>query len=84
MLFRSVATDTQEETDRYWNSIVGNGGEESECGWCRDRWGISWQITPRVLTEAMVAGGDVAKRAFAAMMEMGKIDVAKIEAAVRG
>ncbi len=79
-----VATDTQEETDRYWNAIVGNGGEESECGWCRDRWGISWQITPRVLTDAMAAGGDEAKRAFAAMMEMGKIDIAKIEAARRG
>ena len=60
------------------------GGEESGCGWCRDRWGISWQITPRVLSEAMAAGGEEAKRAFAAMMEMGKIDVAKIEAARRG
>lgn len=79
-----VATDTQEETDRYWNAIVGNDGEESSCGWCRDRWGISWQITPHVLTEALSAGGDEAKRAFAAMMEMGKIDVAKIEAARRG
>lgn len=79
-----VATDTQEETNRYWNAIIGNGGEESECGWCKDRWGISWQITPRVLSDAMAAGGDEAKRAFAAMMEMGKIDVAKIEAAVRG
>jgi predicted 3-demethylubiquinone-9 3-methyltransferase (glyoxalase superfamily) len=79
-----VATDTQEETDRYWNAIVGNGGEESVCGWCKDRWGISWQITPRVLLDAMAAGGDEAKRAFAAMMEMGKIDVAKIEAACRG
>jgi predicted 3-demethylubiquinone-9 3-methyltransferase (glyoxalase superfamily) len=79
-----VATETQEETDRYWNAIVGNGGEASYCGWCRDRWGISWQITPRVLIDAMAAGGDVAKRAFTAMMEMDKIDVAKIEAAVRG
>ncbi|MEK7949925.1 VOC family protein [Luteolibacter sp. Y139] len=79
-----VATDTQEETDRYWNAIVGNGGEESYCGWCRDRWGISWQITPRTLSEAMMAGGDEAKRAFAAMMEMGKIDVAAIDAARRG
>ncbi len=77
-------TDTQEETDRYWNAIVGNGGQESECGWCKDRWGLSWQITPRVLTEAIAAGGAEAKRAFAAMMEMGKIDVAKIEAARRG
>ena len=79
-----VATDTQEETDRYWNAIVGNGGQESACGWCKDRWGISWQITPRVLTEAMAAGGAEAKRAFEAMMQMGKIDVATIEAARRG
>jgi len=79
-----VATDTQEETDRYWNAIVGNGGEESACGWCKDRWGLSWQITPRVLTSAIAAGGAEAKRAFAAMMEMGKIDIAKIEAARRG
>ena len=79
-----IATDDQEETDRYWNAIVRNGGEESYCGWCRDRWGISWQITPRVLIDAMAAGGDEAKRAFAAMMEMGKIDIAKIEAARRG
>ena len=79
-----IATDDQEETDRYWNAIVGNGGKESECGWCKDKWGLSWQITPRVLTEAMSRGGDVAKRAFAAMMEMNKIDIAKIEAAVRG
>ena len=77
-----VATDDQEETDRYWDAIVGNGGQESACGWCKDRWGVSWQITPRVLTEAMAAGGDKAKRAFDAMMEMKKIDVAKIEAAV--
>lgn len=80
----AIATDTQEETDRYWNAIVGNGGTESACGWCKDKWGISWQITPRVLTDAMAKGGDVAKRAFAAMMPMKKIDVAKIEAAVRG
>lgn len=79
-----VATDTQEETDKYWNAIVQNGGQESACGWCKDKWGLSWQITPRVLTEAIAAGGDQAKRAFAAMMEMGKIDVAKIEAARRG
>ena len=79
-----VATDTQEETDRYWNAIVGNGGEESACGWCKDRWGLSWQITPRALTQAMAAGGAEAKRAFEAMMEMGKIDIAKIEAARRG
>jgi predicted 3-demethylubiquinone-9 3-methyltransferase (glyoxalase superfamily) len=79
-----IATDTQEETDRYWKAIVSNGGQESACGWCKDRWGISWQITPRVLTDAMAAGGAEAKRAFAAMMEMGKIDIAKIEAARRG
>ena len=79
-----IATDTQEETDRYWNAIVGNGGQESECGWCKDKWGISWQITPRVLTDALAAGGAEAKRAFDAMMTMQKIDVAKIEAARRG
>jgi predicted 3-demethylubiquinone-9 3-methyltransferase (glyoxalase superfamily) len=79
-----VATEDQAETDRYWNAIVGNGGKESECGWCKDKWGISWQITPRVLTEAMAAGGDEARRAFAAMMTMQKIDVAAIEAARRG
>lgn len=79
-----VATDSQEETDRYWNAIVGNGGEESQCGWCRDRWGISWQITPRVLTDAMSAGGEQAARAFSAMMSMRKIDVAAIEAAIAG
>ena len=78
-----IATDSQEETDRYWNAIVGNGGQESQCGWCSDRWGISWQITPRVLTDAMAAGGDEARRAFAAMMVMKKIDVAAIEAARR-
>ena len=79
-----IATDNQEETDRYWNAIVGNGGQESACGWCKDKWGISWQITPRALIEAMAAGGDEAKRAFRAMMEMRKIDVAAIEAARRG
>jgi predicted 3-demethylubiquinone-9 3-methyltransferase (glyoxalase superfamily) len=79
-----IATDNQEETDRYWNAIVGNGGQESECGWCKDKWGISWQITPRVLTEALKVGGDEAKRAFDAMMTMRKIDVAAIEAARRG
>ena len=78
-----IATDDQEETDRYWNAIVGNGGQESACGWCKDKWGLSWQITPRVLTEAMAAGGDEAKRAFEAMMDMRKIDVAKIKAARR-
>ena len=79
-----IATDNQEETDRYWNAIVGNDGQESACGWCKDRWGISWQITPRVLTQAMAAGGSEAKRAFEAMMGMRKIDVAAIEAARRG
>lgn len=78
-----IATDDQEETDRYWNAIVGNGGQESVCGWCKDRWGISWQITPRTLTDAMAAGGAEAKRAFQAMMEMKKIDVAAIDAARR-
>ena len=79
-----IATDDQAETDRYWNAIVGNGGAESECGWCKDKWGLSWQITPRVLTEAMAQGGAVAQAAFGAMMTMQKIDVAKIEAAVAG
>ncbi|HSI84580.1 MAG: VOC family protein [Candidatus Methylacidiphilales bacterium] len=79
-----IATDDQAETDRYWNAIVSNGGRESQCGWCEDKWGLSWQITPRVLTTAMSQGGDVAKRAFEAMIHMRKIDVAKIEAAVRG
>lgn len=79
-----IATDTQEETDRYWNAIVGNGGAVSDCGWCKDRWGVNWQITPRVLTEALAQGGEVAKRAFGAMMTMQKLDHAAIEAAVRG
>ena len=79
-----ISTADQAETDRYWNAIVGNGGQESACGWCKDKWGISWQITPRVLTEAMAAGGDEAKRAFDAMMDMKKIDVAAIKAARRG
>ena len=79
-----IGTDSQEETDRYWNAIVGNGGAESACGWCKDKWGLNWQITPHVLTTAMAQGGDVAKRAFEAMMTMQKIDHAAIEAAVRG
>lgn len=79
-----IATEDQAETDRYWHAIVDNGGEESACGWCKDRWGISWQITPRVLTEALAVGGAEAKRAFAAMMDMKKIDVAAIAAARRG
>src|ERR1044072_5471712 len=74
-----IATDNQAETDRYWNAIVGNGGQESACGWCKDKWGVSWQITPRVLTEAMAAGGDEAKRAFDAMLTMKKIDVAAVK-----
>lgn len=79
-----IATDDQEETDRYWNAIVSNGGQESECGWCKDRWGVSWQITPRTLTDALAAGGAEAERAFTAMMTMRKIDVAAIDAARRG
>lgn len=80
-----VATVDQAETDRYWNAIVGNGGQESVCGWCKDKWGISWQITPIALTRA-VSGSDTAaaKRAFDAMMAMKKIDIAAIEAAYRG
>ena len=79
-----IATDDQAETDRYWDAIINNGGAASECGWCKDKWGLSWQITPRVLTDAMTQGGEVAKRAFDAVMKMQKIDVARIEAAVRG
>ena len=80
-----VVTENQEETDRYWNAIISNGGEESACGWCKDRWGFSWQITPRVLLEANSnPDKDAAKRAFEAMMTMRKIDIAKIQAALRG
>ena len=80
-----VATDDQAETDRLWNAIVGNGGEASACGWCKDKWGLSWQISPRVLTSAVTDPDPaVAKRAFDAMMGMTKIDIAAIEAAVRG
>ena len=79
-----IATDDQAETDRYWNAIVGNGGRESDCGWCKDRWGLSWQITPRVLTDALAQGGEVAKRAFDAMRTMRKIDGAAIRAAAAG
>ena len=80
-----IATDDQAETDRLWHAIVGNGGAESACGWCKDKWGVNWQITPRVLTEALHDPDRAAsKRAFAAMMEMGKIDIARIEAARRG
>ena len=79
-----VVTEDQAETDRYWNAITGNGGEESACGWCKDKWGFSWQITPLVLIDAFNQGGDTGKRAFEAMMPMKKIDVATIEAALRG
>ena len=80
-----VVTENQEETDRYWKAIVDNGGEESACGWCKDKWGFSWQITPRILLEATTrAEPAAAKRAFDAMMTMRKIDVAKIEEALRG
>jgi len=80
-----VITEDQEETDRYWNAVVGNGGQESACGWCKDRWGFSWQITPRILLEANNSPDKAAaKRAFDAMMTMNKIDVAKIEAALKG
>ena len=79
-----VATGDQEETDRYWNAIVGNGGKASQCGWCKDRFGLSWQITPRRLTELMAAGGKTAQRAFEAMMTMQKIDIATLERAVAG
>ena len=80
-----VVTENQDETDHYWNAIVGNGGQESACGWCKDQWGFSWQITPRVLLEAMDnPDRGAAKRAFEAMMPMKKIDIAKIEAAIKG
>ena len=79
-----VMTEDQGETDRYWNAIIGNGGAESECGWCKDRWGLSWQITPRVLSEALATGGAESERVFQAMMTMRKIDIATIEAARRG
>ncbi len=79
-----ISTIDQAETDKYWNAIVNSGGEESACGWCKDKWGISWQITPRILTEAMKAGGETAKRAFDAMMPMRKLDIAAIERAIAG
>ncbi|MDE2363010.1 MAG: VOC family protein [Hyphomicrobiales bacterium] len=81
--FQLVTAD-QAETDRYWNAIVGAGGQESQCGWCRDRWGVSWQITPKILIDALAGGGEAARRAFEAIMPMGKIDVATIERAIRG
>ena len=80
-----IATDDQEETDRYWNAIIGNGGAASECGWCKDKWGLSWQITPRALTDGMADPDPaVRKRVFDAMMTMSKIDIAKIEVARKG
>jgi len=80
-----IQTEDQEETDRLWNAIVDNGGQESMCGWCKDKWGISWQITPRILLEATTSSDkEAAKRAFAAMMTMKKIDIAAIEAAMAG
>jgi len=80
-----IATTDQAETDRYWDAIVSNGGTESACGWCKDKWGLSWQITPLALTEAIIdPDRTAAKRAFEAMMSMGKIDIATIEAARRG
>ena len=79
-----VATDDQAETDRYWNAIVQNGGQESECGWCKDRFGLSWQITPRRLTSLLSQGGAEAARAFDAMMTMRKIDIAALDRAVEG
>jgi predicted 3-demethylubiquinone-9 3-methyltransferase (glyoxalase superfamily) len=79
-----VATEDQAETDRYWNAIVRNGGAESACGWCKDRFGLSWQITPKRLTELLAKGGETAARAFTAMMDMGKIDIAALDRAVKG
>ena len=79
-----VATDDQAETDRYWKAITENGGAESACGWCKDRFGLSWQITPRRLTELMAQGGEITARAFAAMMEMRKIDIAALDRAAEG
>ena len=79
-----VLTENQEETDRYWNAITKNGGEESACGWCKDKWGFSWQITPRILIELTTENSERGKRAFEAMMTMKKIDIAKIEAAAAG
>jgi predicted 3-demethylubiquinone-9 3-methyltransferase (glyoxalase superfamily) len=79
-----VVTEDQAETDRYWDAITGNGGQESACGWCKDKWGFSWQITPRTLLQSQAAGGEEARRAFEAMMTMHKIDVAAIDAARKG
>jgi predicted 3-demethylubiquinone-9 3-methyltransferase (glyoxalase superfamily) len=79
-----ITTEDQAETDKYWNAIVGNGGQESQCGWCKDKWGVSWQIVPRMLLEATAEGGPAAKRVFDAMMQMQKLDVAALEAARKG
>jgi predicted 3-demethylubiquinone-9 3-methyltransferase (glyoxalase superfamily) len=79
-----VLTDNQQETDRYWDAITSSGGQESACGWCKDRWGYSWQITPRRLLELTSQRGEAGKRAFRAMMTMRKIDIAALEAAVEG
>ncbi|HTR84192.1 MAG TPA: VOC family protein [Reyranella sp.] len=79
-----IETADQAETDKYWDAIVGNGGQENPCGWCKDRWGISWQITPRLMMESLRAGGEAGRRVFQAMMPMKKIDIAKIEAARKG
>ncbi|HXG98801.1 MAG TPA: VOC family protein [Sphingomicrobium sp.] len=79
-----ISTEDQAETDRYWNAIIADGGQESECGWCKDRFGLSWQITPRRLMEYLSEGGDRAQRAFEAMMTMRKIDIAALDAAVEG
>lgn len=78
-----IATEDQAETDLYWNAIISNGGQMSNCGWCKDKWGISWQITPRILTDALSNGGTAAKRVFEAMMEMNKIDISLIESALK-
>lgn len=79
-----ITTYDQVETDRLWNAIVGNGGKESMCGWCQDKWGVSWQITPKILTDAMAKGGSTAKKAFEAMMGMKKIDIKALERAIQG
>ncbi len=79
-----IHTDDQAETDRLWGAVIGNGGTEQACSWCQDRWGVHWQIVPRALTQALAAGGDIARRAFAAMMAMTKLDVAALERAVAG
>jgi predicted 3-demethylubiquinone-9 3-methyltransferase (glyoxalase superfamily) len=79
-----VFTNDQEETDRFWNALTSNGGEESACGWCKDRWGFSWQITPQRLMDLMSEGGERSKRAFQAMMTMKKIDIAALDTAVEG